>query len=421
MQTQSESANLDVLRAVAVLIVLAAHLLYALLRDSHVITVFRGLGPFGVYLFFVHTSLVLMMSMERLRLSGKALFAGFYIRRVFRIYPLSIVCVVVVWMLEIPWVPFLAAYDFPTGPLHLTSNLLLTMNLTYSPPILAPLWSLPYELQMYLFLPLFFLFLRRCPSLAALIGIWALAVLLALGQPHVAGRIGDRLTLIQYAPCFISGIITFHLGGRVTPRLPFYLFPACVGALFLGFDFLDGRLRGWIPCLLLGLVLPLFREVETAWLRRGAHAVAKYSYGIYLFHMIAIWLSFFRVEASHLVRWALFSALMVVVPFVVYHALERPFVSLGQRLATRVVDALVRSALGRPAAHAPRLTAQGRPPAQAPPVRPRPVPAMLIVEGAGVEVAATKAAAEVRSAGRPGRSSRSASAPGLPRSRSPAC
>ena len=44
-------------------------------------------------LFFVHTSLVLMYSMQRSPLRGGALFRDFYIRRFFRIYPLSILTV----------------------------------------------------------------------------------------------------------------------------------------------------------------------------------------------------------------------------------------------------------------------------------------------------------------------------------------
>src|SRR2546422_2702571 len=112
----SESANLDVLRAMAVFIVLVTHLLQVLFPYSYALSLFRALGRFGVLIFFVHTSLVLMMSMERLNLSGKTLFAGFYVRRAFRIYPLSIATVVIVWVLQ-PGRP-IRSYDFPPGPFH---------------------------------------------------------------------------------------------------------------------------------------------------------------------------------------------------------------------------------------------------------------------------------------------------------------
>src|SRR2546423_12188612 len=87
------SANLDFLRAVAVLLVLAQHLC----RRMHVEHVgwapTTSLGLFGVLLFFVHTSLVLMYSLERRGLQGTLLLKDFYTRRIFRIYPLSILAV----------------------------------------------------------------------------------------------------------------------------------------------------------------------------------------------------------------------------------------------------------------------------------------------------------------------------------------
>ena len=49
-----------------------------------------------------------------------------------------------------------------------------------------------------------------------------------------------------------------------------------------------------------------------------------------------IWLCFFRLELPGPVRWLLFAALMVTVPFVAFHALESPLISVGQRLARRV-------------------------------------------------------------------------------------
>ena len=145
-----DSANLDVLRATAVLMVFCHHLLeYGYFSERRV----NGMGQFGVLIFFVHTSLVLMMSMER---NSGAL--NFYIRRFFRIYPLSIAVVAMVVVLHIPSNP---AREYTwMGASNLLSNFALTMNLTHSPMALAPLWSLPIEVQMYLVLPLLFLVTR---------------------------------------------------------------------------------------------------------------------------------------------------------------------------------------------------------------------------------------------------------------------
>jgi peptidoglycan/LPS O-acetylase OafA/YrhL len=87
------SANLDLLRAVAVLLVLAQHLCRRAYVDQVGWIQTSSLGSFGVLLFFVHTCLVLMYSMERSNLAGWALLKNFATRRIFRIYPLSIFAV----------------------------------------------------------------------------------------------------------------------------------------------------------------------------------------------------------------------------------------------------------------------------------------------------------------------------------------
>ena len=69
-------ANLDMLRTVAVLLVFGDHLARSMK--------FRGLGDIGhlgVLLFFVHTSLVLMLSIGRLRLSGSRLYSALLLQR----------------------------------------------------------------------------------------------------------------------------------------------------------------------------------------------------------------------------------------------------------------------------------------------------------------------------------------------------
>lgn len=150
------SVNLDLLRALAVMAVFFAHLSGVLHNRS-----WGSLGRFGVILFFVHTSFVLMASLERLDKpdeSARSLAYAFWIRRFFRIYPLSVLFVVLVPIFHIPSDPGLI-YAW-NGIKGFFSNLTLTQNLTYSGDILSPLWSLPLEVQMYLLLPFAYFAIR---------------------------------------------------------------------------------------------------------------------------------------------------------------------------------------------------------------------------------------------------------------------
>src|ERR1700691_3391124 len=75
----SDLPNLDMLRACAVMMVLVDHTFQAVIKHSVRLT---WLGRCGVLLFFVHTSCVLMMSLDRHKSSEYHLFRDFYVRRI---------------------------------------------------------------------------------------------------------------------------------------------------------------------------------------------------------------------------------------------------------------------------------------------------------------------------------------------------
>ncbi len=146
--------NLDLLRSCAVLLVACSHFVPTCLRWSD-----HGMGRLGVMVFFVHTCLVLMMSMERGLVAELPSIRTFYLRRAFRIYPLSILTVLAVTCLHIPVDPF-CPFQHPSG-VELLSNLGLIQNLTRARSLVGPLWSLPWEVQMYFALPFVFLLVSR--------------------------------------------------------------------------------------------------------------------------------------------------------------------------------------------------------------------------------------------------------------------
>src|SRR5271157_1519992 len=200
MKATKDSANLDVLRAIAVMCVFFSHLLH-FSRGGE--TEFGWhLGQLGVLMFFVHTSLVLMFSLERTRLDGRALFSSFYIRRAFRIYPLSIFCVLSIYFIH--YKPERRLLYHVWTHKELLANLTLTQNLLHTTNILGVLWSLPLEVQMYFFLPFLFIGFRS-RSVRPVLLLWLASIPLALLQARYAGR----LSVFSYAPCFLAGIISW--------------------------------------------------------------------------------------------------------------------------------------------------------------------------------------------------------------------
>jgi peptidoglycan/LPS O-acetylase OafA/YrhL len=337
------SANLDLLRAVAVLLVLAQHLLNRFGGG-----LFRGrsippIGTFGVLLFFVHTCLVLMYSMERSHLSGRALVGNFYLRRLFRIYPLSVLAVLSAVALHLDsglqGVQGLSRTE-PVAIGRIVSNLLLVQNLVKPGSIINVLWSLPYEVQMYLFLPFLFLWVRGArSSVGKLCALWVACVFLAIGRDHLAahgvgGGVVGRLSLLEYVPNFLPGIVAYALVHA--PRVKSYLWPPFILLLVAGYAIRPGAAMGWMLCLLLGFSIPYFGEIRTEWLRGISHRIATYSYGIYLSHQFCIWLV--SDPLSGLPLWSRILVLagsLILAPVALYHSIEKPMIKVGAKLAER--------------------------------------------------------------------------------------
>lgn len=302
---------------------------------------------FGVIIFFVHTSLVLLFSLRRLELDGGGRnVARFYLRRIFRIYPLSMLCVLAVVAASVPRWP-------PTGevvratPAVLISNLLLLQNLIPLPSVTAPLWSLPFEMQMYLVLPVCYWVVesRKRSPLFLYVGFFALLAL-PVARLHL---------IVPYVPCFLGGVLAYQLAKSVRPRFGWQMLSAllvvCCGVYTWGgnelLPALDkahpswttplGMLWDWACATAVGILIGFFGEVSSRIVRKASHTIAKYSYGIYLSHLSILWLAFDRMSAKPaVVQWSTFVVLTVAIPVVTFHLVEDPLIRFGGRVANKL-------------------------------------------------------------------------------------
>jgi peptidoglycan/LPS O-acetylase OafA/YrhL len=333
-----ESPNLDFLRAVAVLSVYFAHVLYTVglaTGESYGPPDFGWfLGRFGVLVFFVHTSLVLMMSLQRMERDKRPLFSGFYIRRFFRIYPLSVACVAIVVMFHLPPGPRLTWFN-PNWSTIL-ANLFLCTDLLRKGNVLSVLWTLPLEVQMYLLLPIVYLIGRKY-RMTGIAFLW----LGAIGATYIQPHISSRLDIAAYIPCFMAGVASYFVGFGTSRRiLPFIGWPLVIVAA-ASFFFLFGSRHGyvvwWIMCAVIGLSAPLFADLQFSPLRKASTWVAKYSYGIYLTHIYALWTAFTVLKNQSLwIRCIVLVVLSLGLPVLFYEFLEAPMIKLGARLANRL-------------------------------------------------------------------------------------
>jgi len=304
--------------------------------------------------FFVHTCLVLMWSAERLRLDGRQLFAAFYVRRLFRIYPLSIFCVLAVYCLSHRWWNIgPLCHPGPMTPARLWMNITLTQGLFRSVPTslpwtIVPLWSLPLEVQMYILLPALFIVLRNRP-MWWVFGVWVLSVFVALAQPWL----GDRFLGFLYAPCFLGGVIAWRFAKTYHgPRLPGWLWPPALLAVSMIWMAATPR---YVDCcrnafgLFLGFSIPLFGEIPWNFVKTTSRLVAKYSYGIYLSHFPILMIVLLRLpHHGRLTRCSTLILLFLAIPLLLYHGVEAPGIHYGKRLADWITRKVAMKAVKSP-------------------------------------------------------------------------
>jgi peptidoglycan/LPS O-acetylase OafA/YrhL len=297
--TKLPERNLDVLRATAVSLVVLDHGLSASIYKWALGFDPWYLGRIGVLIFFVHTSLVLMSSIERGGDSGNWI-RRFYTRRAFRIYPLAIVCILLVVGFSIPagvGSHGLTVHYTPFAKSVVVSNLLLVQNLNGAPNVIGVLWSLPLEVQMYLILPFAYLLARR--SLTGTAIGFLFCIVLALAFPAMSARLPGlwRLNVVAFSPFFMTGVLAYAL-------------------LRAGYR---------------------MGELDESRVTRTAHWIAKYSYGIYLVHVPLLWLWMVPLgSVPAVVRWAGWLVSTGMLSVALFKIVEHPMITLGNRVAMRL-------------------------------------------------------------------------------------
>jgi len=357
MDSSSDSPNLDFLRSVAVALVLSSHLIFQLGFRK-----FGGIGRSGVLLFFVHTSLVLMFSLERLNSKSLHVAIPFCIQRLFRIAPLCWFCIVVVLLFHIPSSPDWSPTYRWEGWQWVVNNLLLVQNFTLTSLVSGPLWSLSYEVQMYLTLPFIYRVASGKNAFSWISAIWLGAAVATSALSRLYGGLfGDydhdsvHPVLTYFVPCFLAGVFAFILSKRWPANLSFWLLPpALVGFVFSIHKF-PIRHTDWIVCTAIGFLLPRLTELRSEFFRRVFHSVAKYSYGIYLSHAPLLWFVFGYFSGLPLfLRISVFLGLVGVVSVACYRWIEKPMIDVGRSLARRLATPKLEGARDLELAHKAR-------------------------------------------------------------------
>ena len=192
-QENARLKHIDVWRAIAVSLVIAAHLsknsrIEAATEFSY-FDKFGSYGTVGVYIFFWISGFVVSNAcLTVIKRTGEFNIRGFYIRRIFRIVPPLMIYLMTCLGLGLAGVIEFSYKEFLGASLYLGNCSQQFLPLTWYS---GHTWSLAFEEQFYLLFPVFFSYLelrRRIPLVSILaISLAALPLLLPL---HWIGRTG---------------------------------------------------------------------------------------------------------------------------------------------------------------------------------------------------------------------------------------
>ena len=332
--------DIDGLRAVAVLAVVVFHAFPALVPG----------GFIGVDIFFVISGFLISTILAQSLAQGSFSFAGFYARRIKRIFPALLL--VMAATLAFGWFAL-----FPdelaqlgrhiTGGAGFLSNIVLWREVGYfdraadTKPLLH-LWSLAIEEQFYIVWPVLLLLAwkRRVPLLAAAAVLAALSFAVNIGAIHAfpsatfyspASRAWELLAGAMLACAWLRPA---PIPTRVAALLPPNAWSA-LGALLLALGFAlvtaKHRFPGWYALLPVAGAVMLIGAGPRAWFNRVVLSnrlmvwVGLISYPLYLWHWPL--LSFAHIIESGTPAPQLRAALVVLavaLAWLTYRLVERP-------------------------------------------------------------------------------------------------
>lgn len=304
---QIRSKSLDILRALAIFLVMGHHLGPCPKAYGIVAKVARYLtvgGWAGVDLFFVLSGFLISgLLFKEYQRFGEISFKRFFIRRAFKIYPAYYFTLILAYLLLFYKNP---SVTFPM----VISWLFFLQNYFYS-KIMFFTWTLAVEEQFYIFLPVLLIILTRAspsrdnpfksiPLIAAAIGLSCLAWRIgtypyALDPKYFVLRLPFHLRLDSlFFGVLISYFYHYHpFAFRNIVRRFKYVLLILGAALFIP-AFLYSENSFWIPtfeysllylgsgCLILALVEHHFKPNAFT---KALAAFGFYSYSIYLCHM----------------------------------------------------------------------------------------------------------------------------------------
>ncbi|MDO1500162.1 acyltransferase [Winogradskyella maritima] len=356
--------GLDVIRAIAILLVLLSHCTYLLPnQDGLIIEGIRLMGAIGVDLFFILSGFliggILLRKFENNQISMKHL-VHFWKRRWLRTLPNY----VVIFILNILVFYWFEGYIMPKAP----SYALFLQNFAWPhPDFFTEAWSLSIEEYAYLLLPLLLfgaskLFKKTDKSktflnltilsIVLLFGLKVLYYLNASVEDYKTWSATFRKVVIYRLDAIYFGFLLVYLYSRLNwfttqKRLLFLVGLSSfmgIHALIFGFNLLPNTHLAFyvfvyltVVVLSLGLCFPYCMSLSGyGILKKIVTYISIRSYALYLVNYSLVLLSLQRYVENSWGVIIIFLVLSFVLSEILYRSIERPFLKIRKTLVPRL-------------------------------------------------------------------------------------
>jgi len=296
----------DFLRGIAILAVIIVHAHQVFPSGVSIINSVSEMGRFGVHLFFLVSALTMCHIWQQRKEQPNAI-RKFYIRRIVRIAPLFWLAIPTYLYFnasgEIRWIQ----EDVEPLKILLTASFLHGFWPNYLNNVVPGAWSIAAEMIFYGFFPFLMLTIGNNKKLYLYLAflIWAFNVfyfeimldnyfseyyLSLLGNPWTP-MVQEFLVLnfINVAPVYLIGCyLFFYVNERISFEEIFllltWIFVAAYAKYFFGINDVDYLLI--YSSIVFFTIICVKRKINSFYIE----LLGKYSYGMYLFHFLAIFL-----------------------------------------------------------------------------------------------------------------------------------
>jgi peptidoglycan/LPS O-acetylase OafA/YrhL len=331
---------LDALRGIAVLAVFFQHAGARLFPSfSNFTSQWFQMGQFGVSVFFLCSGYIIPRSIEK-----KSTLTEFWVHRIFRLYPLYWVSLLLALAWGFTHVGFLPEAFYTHSLRTVIANFSMVQGLLGSPHALSPYWSLGFEMIFYWAMTALVFVKFNQKTFPIVMGLLALSVLnpLATRVLHQPAHVG---IVFHFATLFFGTLIYRFESGSLADKkflLALGLVPVVIiAANALAFsgerDVLGDGVHAFVPMttawvgayLVFGLC---FWKRWSGDVARALAWVGLISYSVYLLHPLVIEVGIFDSLKNPMAVFVIWTVLVFAVSALTYRLIEHPAIIKARAL-----------------------------------------------------------------------------------------